>query len=270
MFTRKTKMLIGSLLFVITVIITARFAWNTLVEWITDTTLPLIQSTENTQELLQNAESSTQEPSQISHASESTQVTTTGHTISTGATKQISEEKKMRTEQKELPKKGRSRTARRRKKENTETNVELHTIQTTPKPEKSESLVIKQEPHASKPEKQIVAQGYSIPVTNKIDADTLAVKHWTGTYSPTKLEITLNGVPFNIVGNDAVALDALQQVPIQNNTITVQYAYEFMNGMRKGSDTLTYTVSEQSAPLELRFSWDTAWHVELDGAQRTD
>jgi hypothetical protein len=40
--------------------------------------------------------------------------------------------------------------------------------------------------------------------------------------------------------------------------------------MRKGSDTVTYIVPDQTPQLELQFSWDTPWHVELIGAQRVE
>jgi hypothetical protein len=109
----------------------------------------------------------------------------------------------------------------------------------------------------------------TIRICNKIDAKALGVKHWTGTYSPTKLEISLNNVPFVIVGDNPIALETLQEIPCADNRITVYYHYEFLNGMRKGSDTVFYTCTD-ATQLEMRFSWDTPWHVELGGAQRIE
>lgn len=116
----------------------------------------------------------------------------------------------------------------------------------------------------TKPKKEIIR------IHNKINIKELAVKHWTGTYSPTKLEITLNGIPFTIVGKEAIDLHAAYEIPHAENRITAEYSYEFLNGMRKGSDTIIYTITENAPDIELHFSWDTPWHVELNGAQRVD
>ena len=107
-----------------------------------------------------------------------------------------------------------------------------------------------------------------VEVRNAIAIDQLAVKHWTGTYRPTKLDITINNVPFTIIGNNAESIGSIKKIPYNNGQLTVQYNYEFLNGMRKGADTVTYTINESTQHIPVRFSWDTAWHVELDGAQR--
>ncbi len=117
---------------------------------------------------------------------------------------------------------------------------------------------------STKPKKEVIR------IHNKINVKELAVKHWTGSYSPTKLEITLNGIPFTIVGKEAVDLHAAYEIPHAENRITAEYSYEFLNGMRKGSDTIIYTITENAPEIELHFSWDTPWHVELNGAQRIE
>lgn len=111
----------------------------------------------------------------------------------------------------------------------------------------------------------------TLTIINDIDLKDLAVKHWTGTYTPTKLAITINGIPFTIIGDttEPVAHGAHKEVPNLENRLAINYVYEFLNGVRKGADTVNYAVQRTTQPLKIRFSWDTPWHVELDGAERT-
>lgn len=108
----------------------------------------------------------------------------------------------------------------------------------------------------------------TLHVHNNIPPESLPVKHWTGTYTPTKLNIIINGEPFTIVGDHAIPKGTTKDIPCKDGCLKVEYLYEFMNGMRTGTDIITYLVSETAQDLHLRFSWDTAWHVELDGAER--
>ena len=108
----------------------------------------------------------------------------------------------------------------------------------------------------------------TLHVHNNIPLESLPVKHWTGTYAPTKLEITINGEPFIIVGDDAIPQGTTKDISCTDGCVKVDYMYEFMNGMRKGADTLLYTVPAHAEQLTMHFSWETPWHVELDGAER--
>ena len=167
----------------------------------------------------------------------------------------------------------RSRTRRRKK------TAAITTIEPAIKTEEHKAV---EEPAAQPPTQDVSAAEPATPlkntkpkkevvrIHNKINIKELAVKHWTGTYSPTKLEITLNGIPFTIVGKEAIDLHAAYEIPHAENRITAEYSYEFLNGMRKGSDTIIYTITENAPDIELHFSWDTPWHVELNGAQRID
>jgi hypothetical protein len=107
-------------------------------------------------------------------------------------------------------------------------------------------------------------------VHNHISLEDLSVKHWTGTYTPTKLDITINDVPFTIIGDESTPHGSIKNIACSDNCIKVEYAYEFMNGMRKGADTVTYSVGDSAQELNLLFSWDTPWHVELAGAERKE
>lgn len=165
------------------------------------------------------------------------------------------------------------RVTRRRKKE-IETDKESATAQPIPSlniaepaPTKAETIV--QLP-VSAPTEALQDVKKIVRVCNKIDVNKLGVKHWTGTYTPTKLEITLNNVPFTIVGNNPVTFETIQEISCADNRITAQYVYEFLNGIRKGSDAIIYTFTDHATPLEMHFSWDTPWHIELSGAQRAE
>lgn len=168
-----------------------------------------------------------------------------------------------------------SRTRRRKKNSLAQTVIETTII--APEVHKTLEKPLEQLPvqeaataHETESLKTAAPQKNKIRIQNKINVKELAVKHWTGTYSPTKLEIKLNGIPFTIVGKEAMDLHAVYDVPHTENRITAEYSYEFLNGMRKGSDTIMYTITENAPDIELHFSWDTPWHVELNGAERID
>jgi|GEM_PF-6542367 len=107
----------------------------------------------------------------------------------------------------------------------------------------------------------------TLTIINDIPLESLAVKHWSGTYTPTKLVITINDTPFTIIGENPTARGTRKDVARTGEQLTVTYMYEFMNGMRTGADTVRYTVQGTAAPLTMRFSWGTPWHVEFDHAQ---
>ncbi|HSC25529.1 MAG TPA: hypothetical protein VLB80_04940 [Candidatus Babeliales bacterium] len=96
----------------------------------------------------------------------------------------------------------------------------------------------------------------SITIINAIDADMLAYKHWTGTYSPEIFTIAVDGT--EIVQGSQLTL------PSQTTTITIQYTYSFMNGMRSGTKKISYQLHENITRAQITFSWKDAWKVLLD------
>lgn len=291
MLTKKTRVIIASVLCITSLVIATHFTWYAIIEWITDTTEQLTQpATESTEKIIEPAadvtQSSPAEDKKESIQAIAIQMTTPREH---GSESKIEAFLSSPAASSGFAKKNladrprRHRTARRRRKESA--FVLQATADKMPeefRPDRSPQS----NPETSAESKQSSSLNASdntqqdapaekkahhvITVHNKINVKELAVKHWTGTYSPTKLEITLNGIPFIIVGPDAIALDAAQEIPGIDNKISVHYVYEFMNGMRKGSDTIAYHVPSNAERLELSFSWDTAWHVELEGAQRVE
>jgi hypothetical protein len=111
------------------------------------------------------------------------------------------------------------------------------------------------------------AQAQAIMIQNAIDAKMLTVKHWTGTYLPTLLTITINGQVIPVITKGAFAASQPRTIPVTDRVLNVEYYYEFMNGMRKDTNKVHYTLAENATTLTMSFSWDTPWHVAFDHAQ---
>lgn len=274
MLTKKTRIIIWSMLCLIALMLGAHFAWHAIIEWITDTAEPLMRpAAQSIKETAESVANSTQPAQSFEEKKESapdiTTQATAPHEVTSKTETFLSSPAASsgfaKKDQAVRPK--RHRTARRRKKKLLEFEQSTEDTATPHMPETAAESGVNGSLNASDSKPAKPAQ-HTVTVRNNIATSALAVKHWTGTYSPTKLEVTLNGIPFIIVGNESIALDAAQEVPLVDNKISVHYVYEFMNGMRKGSDTIVYTIIDVRQPLTLSFSWDTAWHVELDGAQR--
>jgi hypothetical protein len=294
MFTKKTRVIIATILLIaaLALALRGRIMWEEITQWITAQSLPLITSQseplEQPKQLSEQLSSSpvhdTSEVSAPSSAiapSDEIQVIPTPEKIT-----EIFEQTK--NDIKKIEQKKPRIARRRRKKESVSipapVSAPTELLRAAPviivtEEKQSEPSVPQPAPAAIIAEPLRTASVsdatpvYAAPqlrqatkktirICNKIDAQKLGVKHWTGTYSPTKLEITLNNVPFIIVGSNPTTLETLQEIPCTDNRITVSYHYEFLNGMRKGSDTVIYTFTD-ATQLEMHFSWDTPWHVEL-------
>jgi hypothetical protein len=289
MFSQKTRVIIASIIIIaaLALALRGRVIWDEITQWIAVHSLPLITSQS---EVLEQPEQSIEQKAQAYDASEIIAEPLSSTTpiideIQIIPTTEIIQELRKIDVQLKKP-----RVARRRRKKETECiqKVELQQTIATIETEKIEEPLVAQpstivaEPAPTKAGEITAAittesmltkaaeieAPKTIRICNKINPNALGVKHWTGTYTPTKLEITLNNVLFTIVGTHPVACEALHEIPCADNRITVFYHYEFLNGMRKGSDTIVYTIIDQPAQLEMKFSWDTPWHIELAGAQR--
>lgn len=98
----------------------------------------------------------------------------------------------------------------------------------------------------------------AITITNAIEPEMLAYKHWTGTYSPETFTISINGTE--------VAQGAQHTLPAETKDVDVQFYYSFMNGMRKGTKTVSYELHENITRADITFSWKDNWQVLLDKA----
>ena len=78
----------------------------------------------------------------------------------------------------------------------------------------------------------------------------------------------MNGQEFDLVENKKIAKPGAQHtIEIEDNTVTVEYYYEFMNGYRTGGDTVAFKLDNKAEKLNMQFNWDTKWHVEFDNAE---
>jgi hypothetical protein len=111
------------------------------------------------------------------------------------------------------------------------------------------------------------SQGTTLTIENGIDTSMLTVKHWSGTYFPTKLTVEINGQMTKIVENGTLLPQQPLVVPVAEKKLAVTYTYEFMQGMRKDEKSLNYLVTDNADVLKMSFNWNTPWHVTFDHAE---
>lgn len=95
-----------------------------------------------------------------------------------------------------------------------------------------------------------------ISICNTITPDMLAYKHWTGTYSPEKFTVKVNGIE--------IAQGASCTIEKPDSNLEISYTYSFMNGMRTGEKTVAYKLHENSTQANITFSWKNDWKVLVD------
>jgi hypothetical protein len=106
----------------------------------------------------------------------------------------------------------------------------------------------------------------TITIHNAIDAQMLTVRHWTGVYTPNILTIRINDETIPVITMGVFSADLCHTVSVCGETFTVEYYYEFMNGLRREKNCFRYTVAKNVTKLAMSFSWDTPWHVAFDQA----
>jgi len=94
-----------------------------------------------------------------------------------------------------------------------------------------------------------------ITITNAIEPSMLAYKHWTGTYSPDKFIITINGIEVAQGANVTIK---------SSDPLEISYNYSFMNGMRSGAKKVSYQLNENSTHAQITFSWKDNWKILVD------
>jgi len=98
-----------------------------------------------------------------------------------------------------------------------------------------------------------------IIITNGITKEMLTYKHWSGSYEPTTFVITISGNP--------ISYNETAQVEIENQeSILIRYDYSFVNGYKKGSREIEFTISPEKNDYILSFSWKEPAHLILENA----
>lgn len=107
---------------------------------------------------------------------------------------------------------------------------------------------------------EAIAQEITTPVTitNSIVPSMLSYKHWTGTYSPDVFTVYINDTTIE-PGQTYTLTDS-------KTPVVIRFDYSFMNGMRKGTKTTTYTINTQATTANLTFSWLDTHKTLLDNA----
>ncbi|SRR6266404_3623899 len=95
-----------------------------------------------------------------------------------------------------------------------------------------------------------------ITITNNIQPSMLAYKHWTGTYNPDAFTVFIN--------DTEVAQGTEIKIPAANSTINVKFDYSFVNGMRKGSKTVSYKLNDDITQANITFSWKDDNKILID------
>ncbi len=107
-------------------------------------------------------------------------------------------------------------------------------------------------------EQPIAPKSRTIKVTNNITQKMLAYTKGFMQYTP---DFTL------IVNHQAIEPGKQQEITINDNSLTIGYTYNFMNGYKKGSKEIAFTVPATSNELDITFSWKNDWRVIVAGAQ---
>ena len=98
----------------------------------------------------------------------------------------------------------------------------------------------------------------SVTITNGIEPSMLSYKHWTGTYSPDVFTVYINDTTIE-PGQTYTLADS-------KTPIVIRCDYSFMNGIRKGTKTTTYTMNDQITTAIVTFSWLDTHKILLDNA----
>jgi hypothetical protein len=126
----------------------------------------------------------------------------------------------------------------------------------------TEQIVVTEEPVVAEvavPSITKAVADKSITITNAIKPSMLEYKHWTGTYKPEVFTITIN--------NTEVAQGEQHVLPAETKNVDVQFSYSFMNGMRKGTKTVSYQLHENITQADITFSWKDDWQVLVDNGK---
>lgn len=130
--------------------------------------------------------------------------------------------------------------------------------ETTPQIIESENIVasLEQETPTETVKDVVLAEKKLITITNAIQPSMLAYKHWTGTYNPDSFIISVNDVE--------IAQGAEIKIPATTKTVNLKFDYSFVNGMRKGSKTVSYKLNDDITHATITFSWKDDNKILID------
>lgn len=99
----------------------------------------------------------------------------------------------------------------------------------------------------------------SIKITNGIEQEMLGVRYFGKTHSPSKFCLSVDGKKLEPTEHTEIKLTGDQ--------LTVQYEYEFANGLYTGKKDVSFTVKPDAKELNINFSWDDNYRIQIDNAQ---
>lgn len=100
----------------------------------------------------------------------------------------------------------------------------------------------------------------AVTITNSIEQSSLGYKHWTGTYTPEKFIVYINGVELK-VGESCLLTDSNQPVTVQ-----FDYCFSTIRGNRAGAKKVVYQLNENIEAARITFSWLDSYKIILDNA----
>lgn len=108
------------------------------------------------------------------------------------------------------------------------------------------------------PQETLVAsKTRTITVKHKISQSMIGKNYLGVTYTP-QFGVDINGKPLKF--------EEKQKVSISDNTLKVNYHFNFMHGIRKGSRQVLYRVPEDISECTLEFSWEDDQRILIPNA----
>jgi len=103
-------------------------------------------------------------------------------------------------------------------------------------------------------------QSKTITITNGIQKDMLAYKHWTGTHTPEAFKVFVN--------KEEVAQGSTITIPAEIKTVDLTFDYSFAKGMYKGSKTVSYQLNNNITQASITFSWKDDNKIMIDNGTK--
>lgn len=137
------------------------------------------------------------------------------------------------------------------------TPIELPTTNVTD-PQNIEQIVTLSEEKEINPDTIVVTEKKLITITNSIQPNMLAYKHWTGTYNPDKFTVFVN--------DTEIAQGAEIKIPAATQTVNLRFDYSFVSGARKGTKTVSYKLNDNITQANITFSWQDDNKIIIDNS----
>lgn len=141
-----------------------------------------------------------------------------------------------------------------------EPHVQLIQDEVAPTPHDN-SLVILEQPEPRTELSQPIdnqKKHRTITVRNKVTKKMITYTKGFMQYTP-DFVISINDVPINEGTQETIT--------INNDCLTASYSYNFMNGYKKGTKVIEFTVPSSKQELDVTFSWQDDWRLIISGAE---